>query len=126
MSTPSIWFCQSGSPVATSVVMSPGTMLTSAALPFGFEASMESGPVGVRVATLSGAPLMKAPTLIVHVTDAPAARPPGREHVTVPLAWEQSDASGPPTLANVTSGGSGSLTVKAAELLADVFVTVIV
>ena len=45
----------------------------------------------------------------------------------MPLAWEQSErASGPPTLANVTSGGSGSLTVKAAELLADVFVTVIV
>ena len=76
-STPSMWFCQSGSPVATSVVMSPGTMLTSAALPFGFEASTESGPVGVSVATLSGAPLMKAPTLIVHVTDAPAARAAG-------------------------------------------------
>ena len=69
----------------------------------------ESGlALDVIEATFSGAPVMKAPTLMVQSTDAPAARA-ACVQVTVPLASVQSAAAAPPKLANETSGGSWSV-----------------
>src|SRR6478736_5544304 len=83
-STPSIWFCQSGSPAATSENIVPAWIETWA-VPVssaGFESGLASA---VTDAWLIGLPTMSAVTLIVHVTDAPAPRP-AWVHVTVPAA----------------------------------------
>ena len=122
-STPSILFCQSGSPAATSDEISLGTIVTMADPVLSLVS--ESGEACVEIAAVFiGALAMNAPTLMIHSTDAPAASDECVQ-VTSATTIEQSAASGPAKLAKLTSGGSWSWTVKLPLATGPIRVTVI-